>query len=284
MEKIREIGVLFSGGLDSTYLIWDNLRKGNRVYPFYFTIKNNLHKPELEKNRINLLYKSFYETYGDLINPPEYVMSVEVMSVKSKLHLQQLPVWILGLQYCQMDFLDETQIGYVMNDDAISYIDDIRNIYQSYNKISDNQIPLEFPLIKHKKEEIYNELPKIYRDLTITCENPTIINSNNSEILDYESCGTCAPCIRNISIRNYFNDIPESYNTIQIENSIKYLTNFGKIINEEDKNNNFYITFEFPLQEKLNKPTVNHKQLKLDFGSDFNRDLEDITKTLKQNN
>lgn len=279
MEKNKRVGVLFSGGLDSTYLVWDNLRKGNIVHPFYFTIENNLNKPELEKNRVNLLYKSFYETYGDLINPPEYVMSVEVMSIQSKLHLQQLPVWILGLQYCQMDFLDEIQIGYVMNDDAISYIDDIRDIYQSYSKISDNQIPLKFPLIKHKKEEIYSELPKIYRDLTITCENPTIINSDNSEILDYEPCGTCAACIRNISIRSYFNDIPENFNVTQIENSIKHLRNFGKIINEENKNNNFYITFEFPLEKKLNNSTVSHKQLKLDFGPDYNHDLENITKS-----
>ena len=188
MENNKRVGILFSGGLDSTYLVWDNLRKGNEVFPVYFTIKNNFNKPTLEKNRINLLYKSFYETYGDLIRSPEHVITVEVTNAGNDLHLQQVPIWILGLQYSQIYGLDEIQIGYVMNDDAISYIDDIKKIYESYKGISRNQIPITFPLLKSKKEELFNELPKKYRDLTVTCEDPKIIGDENAEILEYEPC------------------------------------------------------------------------------------------------
>lgn len=38
---MKKVGVLFSGGIDSTYLIWKNLKEGNYVIPFYVEIINN---------------------------------------------------------------------------------------------------------------------------------------------------------------------------------------------------------------------------------------------------
>jgi len=58
---MKKVAVLFSGGLDSTYLVWKNLNEGNIVYPIYIEIENNITKTILEKNRIELLYKEFYK-------------------------------------------------------------------------------------------------------------------------------------------------------------------------------------------------------------------------------
>ena len=287
MENNKRVGILFSGGLDSTYLVWDNLRKGNEVFPVYFTIKNNFNKPTLEKNRINVLFKSFHETYGDLIRSPEQVITVEVTNAGNDLQLQQVPIWILGLQYSQIHGLDEIQIGYVMNDDAISYIDDIKDIYESYKGISRNQIPITFPLLKSKKEELFNELPKKYRDLTVACENPKIIGDENADVLDYEPCGDCPACERNIKIRNYFNDFPLNYKNVQIENSVHHLEKFGNIIDTKVENNRHFITFEFlndsdsdPTADLVPESKVKHKQLEFNF-SDGNG-LDDVKEFLNK--
>lgn len=45
----KKVAVLFSSGLDSTYLIWKNLNEGNEVFPIYITISNNENKTILEK-------------------------------------------------------------------------------------------------------------------------------------------------------------------------------------------------------------------------------------------
>jgi 7-cyano-7-deazaguanine synthase in queuosine biosynthesis len=278
MEKNKKVAVLFSGGLDSTYLIWDNLKKGNTVIPVYFTIINNGDKPQLERNRIDLLYKKFYETYGGLIKEPENVISLEVTKLGSNLHFHQVPVWILGLQFCQISYLDEIQIGYVMNDDIVSYINDIKKIYNSYKGILDKQIKLKFPLLKINKEYIFKELPKKYRDLTVTCENPKIIGDDNATILNYEPCGNCPACIKKIHVCNEFDNIPENYKKLEILNSIDYLSKFGSILNSKQENDRHTITFEFEedlstnlknkidsISDILKTSSLKHKQLKINF-------------------
>jgi 7-cyano-7-deazaguanine synthase in queuosine biosynthesis len=258
MEANKKVGVLFSGGLDSTFLVWNNLKKGNEVYPFYIEIKNNRDKPILEKNRVQLLFEMFYKEYSDLIRCPKYILNVDVTDNNSELHLQQVPVWILGLLFSQVHGLDEIQIGYVMNDDAISYISDIKKIYNSYNRISEPLIPISFPLKKWKKEMIIQELPMKYRELTVTCEEPTIIGNRNNVVgigeetkpLEYRACGRCVACQRIIANR-YYEEIPESYKGVEIEKSMNTLMRLGKKIDEKREDNRYYITVELPDESPL---------------------------------
>ena len=53
----KKVAVFFSGGLDSTYLVWKNLSDGNTVLPVYVEIENNEVKTILEKNRMESVYK-----------------------------------------------------------------------------------------------------------------------------------------------------------------------------------------------------------------------------------
>lgn len=45
----KKVAILFSGGLDSTYLVWKNLKEGNVVLPIYVEIENNEVKTTMEK-------------------------------------------------------------------------------------------------------------------------------------------------------------------------------------------------------------------------------------------
>ena len=261
----KKIGVLFSSGLDSTYLVWNNLKKGNEVYPIYFEIKNNQDKPILEKNRVSVLHTKFFEEFKNLIHPPKYVISVDVMDINTRLHLVQAPIWILGLLFSQIENIDEIQIGYVMNDDAISYIDDIKKAYNSYKTLSDNLIPISFPLRKTKKEEIVENLPEKYRELTITCEEPRIKGNPNAEILEYHACGYCVACKRQINtgIYNHFN---EAFKKAEIENTMNNFLKHGKMIEQRKENNNLIFTLSLPdeSQDEELLPCQPH-QLELEF-------------------
>lgn len=284
MEKDKKVIVLFSGGLDSTYLVWDNLVSGNEVYPIYIEIKNNYNKSVLEKNRVESLYKEFYKDFGDLIKPPKYVTSIEVFDSSTTLHLLQVPIWIFSLVYSQIKDVDEIQIGYVMNDDAVSYITDIKKIYNSYKGIVDELIPIKFPLIKYKKEVLFKELPKEYYNLTVTCEEPRVIGNEKDEIIQYQACGHCPACQRIINTRLY-NEFPESYKYVEIDKSIITLNNLGKIIEEKSKNNKKYITFELPYDEpKMNLKSEPY-QLKFNFDNNdtgkLTNKLEEISNNLK---
>lgn len=212
----KRIAVLFSGGLDSTYLVWKNLKDGNEVTPIYVEIENNETKSIIEKNRVKLLRTEFAKEFNSenrLIHDVKFAIKVSVHANEGSLYFKQLPIWLFSVVFLQgMDNIDEIQIGYVSNDDAISYLDDIQNIYKSYQTISEPMKPLVFPLTKMKKCMMAKELPKQYFDLIFSCENAKIIGNKDDEIIKYEACCDCVPC-KHIIADNYYGlgKYPESY-------------------------------------------------------------------------
>ncbi len=130
---MKKVAVLFSSGLDSTYLVWKNLKEGNIVTPIYIEIQNNEVKTIIEKNRIKLLYDEFSKEFNGSSNyddhkimPIQYLLSTSVHANEDSLHFKQVPIWIFALVFSQGLNVDEIQIGYVSNDDAIPYLSDIK--------------------------------------------------------------------------------------------------------------------------------------------------------------
>ena len=208
----KKVAVLFSGGLDSTYLVWKNLTDGNEVQPIYIEIENNQTKSIIEKNRIKLLHGEFRKEFNNNIRDIQYALNVSVKASEDSLHFKQLPIWIFGIVFLQSIKVDEIQIGYVCNDDAIPYLDDIQNIYKSYQTVCEPMKPLVFPLVKSKKWEMAHELPMKYRDLIFSCENAKIIGAKDAGYVKYEPCCECASC-KNIIASGYYglNEYPENY-------------------------------------------------------------------------
>jgi hypothetical protein len=266
---MKKVGVLFSGGLDSTYLVWKNLKDGNQVFPIYVEIENNDVKSILEKNRIELLYDEFSKEFKEKIHFISYATSVGVNANEDSLYFKQIPIWILAMMFYQSIDIDEIQIGYVSNDDAIPYLDDIQNIYKSYEVIHNKLRPLVFPLSKKKKYDMAHELPKEYLDLIISCENPKIIGSKDDKIIQYEPCCKCVPC-RTIISSNYYetNNFPEIYKKNLIKMHLHELQKLNyKLFDENGKEFNHWnyysddeITNE-PYQLKINffkSPKINY--------------------------
>jgi len=212
----KTVAILFSGGLDSTYLVWKNLKEGNCVIPIYVEIRNNRVKTILEKNRIELLWNEFSKEFNvdfkSNIANIQYPVALDVFACEDSLYFKQIPIWMFTVVFLQSLNVDEIQIGYVSNDDAIPYLEDLQNIYKSYQAICEPMKPLIFPLAKEKKLSMARQLPKKYLDLIFSCENATIISDEKAELIEYEACCECAAC-KVVVANNYYETgkFPDSY-------------------------------------------------------------------------
>lgn len=241
MGKVKTVVVFFSGGLDSTYLVWKNLTEGNIVYPVYVDIKNNINKTILEKNRIKILHKLFTEEFNKelfFLEKQKTIFTIDVVANENSLYFKQIPIWILGALYSQGLNADEIQIGYVMNDDAISYLNDIQNIYRSYQVISEKLIPLKFPITKITKWQMARDLPERYFNHIVSCENPEIIGDINAEYIEYKPCCDCVPCSHIISTNYYTtHNYPKNYKKPLIDKYKRNLYNLKEKLYDKNGNN-----------------------------------------------
>lgn len=190
-----KVMVPWSGGLDSTSLVVWNLEQGNTVVAPYFQIDNNETKVVMEKKtrdvfREHQYFKRFIDR-GRLIvtdcSPKVYLCCGNPMG----LALTQPAIWLLSMLYTVDSTIDEVQLAYVMNDCALSWLNEIEAIWAAYDGlVHKGKLPkLTFPYIKKSKHgvcEILNGADYTIAELTWSCEMP----------IGEKVCGTCVPCIR----------------------------------------------------------------------------------------
>ena len=214
---------------------------GNTVTPIYVTIENNRHKAQLEKNRIELLYKlfsnEFNKDYPSKLNHIEYVLTAHVDANEGSLYFKQVPIWIMAMIFSQgIRGVEEIQVGYVSNDDAISYLKDIKNIYKSYGAICESLVPLKFPIIKMKKYQMADKLPSKYRDLVVSCENPRLDDCEHDGILGYTPCCECVPCKTIITTEYFGMDLPKVYQDKIADKQLEAMFSRGYSMTDRDGN------------------------------------------------
>jgi len=201
----------WSGGLDSTYSVLTYLKKGYRVDAPYFTIQNNDRKVKCEIETIKRFRDMEpFKTYIDNGKLCVYESSsVEILTDSDcVVELTQPPIWLLASFFCVgwRKPVDELVISYVLNDCAVSYVDDLRRVWESLRGFvgieNRKHYPeLKFPLLKTNKLNIIdgyiNQFDNGHDILNNVwwCENPE----------DGKLCGSCTPCKRYKEI-SYFDD------------------------------------------------------------------------------
>lgn len=194
-----DILIPFSSGLDSTYLVHDRVSRGFSVKTVYFKISNNEDKSRIEDIHRSYLIEKLQDKHPGKIEDYDKVINVYVsVSYDPAITLSQPPIWMLGLAFSPIvEGVDVIEMAYVMNDDAMSYMEEIRTLFKAYQPFCTNStLPkIEYPLSKFQKETIHQQLPVEYRDYTWTCENP-IIDAENDKVFTYHECGTCHSCKR----------------------------------------------------------------------------------------
>jgi len=208
-KKIKKVAISFSGGMDSVSLAIDNLEKGNNVELLRFEISNNWAKSILERKACTDIVKELEKKYPNKHISLTHCGNVELLNVS--LTLPQAVIWAFMLGSSSFYSVDEVQVGYILNDCAVSYMDEIKKLYSSFQAFKDQKLPpLKFPYIKKHKSEIYRNLPYDIRKMTVTCEQPIIENVTSEQYaifkekrdwsfldtLEAKECGHCETCTK----------------------------------------------------------------------------------------
>lgn len=212
----KHVLLFFTGGLDSTYLLWKNLELGNTVTPVYVEIENNKNKTQIELQQTKFIWSLLKDDHGDKLKPIEFDHKIRVNGAGA-VAMPQVPLWVTFALYAQNDQHDEVHVGYVQDDAATgSYLKDIEKMYYSFLPVTHGLAKLVFPLRKKAKYHMIHELPEELFNAIITCEDPVIKPYKISNAFKYgewkedqeyrfwKPCGYCEMC-KKIKANNYYN-------------------------------------------------------------------------------
>lgn len=181
------VGILFTGGMDSTLLAVRALREGKHVLP----IVNLFNCDNMQYNLLTaVVWRELREKYGTLMLRPCFCLKNVHCDVVPHYFsgMFQQPINMFSLGYIPeptLENLSSIQAGFVKGDDAIPYIPEMRRLYKSVWKLSHASkhpghtgiplTPLLFPLQDTEKADIRKELES-YGDerCTFSCEDPKI--------------------------------------------------------------------------------------------------------------
>lgn len=201
----KRVLIAWSGGLDSTYLIQHYLEQGYGVDAVACNLKNayptQMKREELARKR--MLKKHFRGKDVTLVGTSTMQFDGYCFGA---LGLSQPPIWLLNLLVYLRQEHTEVAVGYVMNDDALSFLDVISGIWNSYAGLVQFPLPpLVYPLMRYKKTRIWNEIHSQLRDMVTWCENP----------LKNDRCGHCASCKKMVDLGMQTLPILEKENTME---------------------------------------------------------------------
>jgi hypothetical protein len=180
----KRVLISWSGGLDSTYLIQHYLDLGYHVDVVNCDFKNAYaSQMKREQAAMKKMMKGYFRNKNVTLVGTSHIHCEG--HCFATLNLTQPPVWLFNLvNYLRAEHT-EVAIGYVMNDDAVSFLDVITNIWNSYAGLLGIPLPpLVFPLIKRKKTSLYYELNDELKKHITWCENPE----------KEDRCGKCPSC------------------------------------------------------------------------------------------
>lgn len=187
---MKNILAAWSGGLDSTYMVWDALNRGDTVHTIYLEIVNN--NRFREKQAIKEMVEMFHSDFPSYIHLGGNSLDLKCYNNQNIALNQAIPfLYNLFTNACSKKY-DEVHIGYVMNDDALSYIPEIIRVWNSFEGLLYHGCTLPklcFPIIKHHKQFMWKNLPESYKNHIVWCEGHTSTN-----------CGECPSCKRMINI------------------------------------------------------------------------------------
>lgn len=193
--------VLFSGGLDSTFLLWDLMVNQKTDVDIIYAEGHQADLKTLkEKEQRKLIIARLQELSGRMvigryevphIVPNEAGRAAGYSTVASIGHIQSL-AWFLSAFYTVIPEIHSTvQIAYVMGDTIIGQLYYMQQAWNNLRKFScKGETNLIFPLQDICKAHILNNLPAELIELCWVCETPLL---KDGEIV---ACNKCTPCRR----------------------------------------------------------------------------------------
>ncbi len=213
------VGLLYTGGKDSTCRLIELLEQGETVFPIMNLFNSDNLNDKLQRDlcayQLYHIWKSIGK--GELI-APIFLTSISYHfgeGGSTGFTQQQHNAYSLSLLNCNiLKNLKRIEMCLVMEDQGVSFIDDIKRVYKSCMKFNviDFELhgkipPLTFPYIKILKRTIWERLRNFERKSGYTLFSPSCQSSyfhmpyickekdGNFYIeFEYENCGRCASC------------------------------------------------------------------------------------------
>lgn len=264
-KNTKVVGLLFSGGKDSTCRLLELLEQGENVVPIINTL-NSHDSTELLIRDIATVYNlsKIYETkkLKGTLYKPKFLTYLSWKFDYDYLGLVQQPYNIMSLTILGSAFLNNCkriECCMINGDMGVSYISEMTKLYKTAMKFNYNIAngdikvipPLVFPYIKLIKDDIIDnldiKLDNILDDkelftLIPTCQNISIHSiklafSNNKYWLyvSLENCGNCKYC------KNYNNN--NDYSTLCIPLAEAEPINKNDIVLSQDQIRNINSNF-----------------------------------------
>jgi len=178
---MSKVLVPWSGGLDSTFMILELLNEGHKVHAYYIDVNRGSAQNKREQAAIEKIIP-FFEPYSFTYHG--IGVSIDMHVCGNQILAYQF-LWPLLLM-ANGDY-DMIAIGYVMNDDAISFLNELETLMNGYKPFVKKMPKLYTPLTKFPKQYIWNNLREDIRKHVTWCE--TDKNLKNP-------CRKCASCKR----------------------------------------------------------------------------------------
>jgi 7-cyano-7-deazaguanine synthase in queuosine biosynthesis len=186
--------VLFSGGMDSTYLMWQMAEQGLQVDYIYADGAQGSAKSSVEEDsrgdiidRIKEYWPGWYPHGGGRV-----LSKVNLSQTPKAKWRQALPWMVAAMEIVDPDVHSSVNIGYCADDDTLQEkysMIEAWNAMWKFTKKGD-VVPLEFPLQLTHKFNMMRDLPPEIYAATWICELP-ITNARKGAT----ACGRCEPCM-----------------------------------------------------------------------------------------
>jgi hypothetical protein len=186
---------LWSGGLDSTYRLWQLLKEGP-VYVAAIDGSQCAVKQRAEyRARQNLM--SIFTDMGYEIKQVWTPRTVVSLGHAPDLMFAQPAAWLLGaLEVSDGRVHSRLEVGYVSGDQILPHLEDLRQAWRGLQAFTKHHpIPIEFPLIYTSKLQMLEELPGELLKHVWHCELPLATGDFSSPEEVFTPCGKCPACI-----------------------------------------------------------------------------------------
>lgn len=237
-KKQKHPLIVFSGGLDSTYLLYCTLLTSD-VYTCYFEANQGPSKIHAEHDARESIIRILEQITGHRVIRDTIVTIPDVQTVIKdhwdKRHHQtvskvpdkawgQSHQWLNALLYVSdASKHSEIMMGYLSDDGLAQYYDSIIETWRLLQRTAKTTpVDLKFPLSVIPKENVFRRLPLEIQRATWTCELP--VGDHINGILKIVPCENCGPCRtkakevfmwERMNDRDYKNALEEAWATHQ---------------------------------------------------------------------
>lgn len=187
--------VLFSGGVDSTFLLYSHMVAFRSVDVLYVDGGQGPVKIRCEKKARQEILTWLRENASawHVLERPDPLSKVNFCNMPSATWRQLVP-WIIGaIEATDPEKHSSVEVGYLCTDSNAQVFDKVIETWNLLWSIcrKGEVVPLVFPLRLQYKSSVMKEMPKELYDLTWVCELPKLSDSGTGE---YIHCGSCSAC------------------------------------------------------------------------------------------